>query len=124
MSRPRAYTIAAILLVLYCLIGFAEQIPALAQGAPDPSAPTAPFPILVLNFAIGVIGIVAAYSVWRMLKWGVILAIIVAALQILLTLPAVFFAPMPGRVTGVIGVVWSAVIIVLLLRPAPRSVLA
>lgn len=111
-------------MVVYCLIAAVDAISSLAQGALDPSADTAPFPLVVLNFALAVLGIVSAFGVWRVQKWGVILMITVAALGVLTALPAVLFAPLPGRLLGTLGIVWSAAIIILLLRPAPRLAVA
>lgn len=124
MHRPRAYTLAAILMLVYNLIEAIDTIPSLALGAPASSTDAAPFPLVVLNFALAVLGFVSTYGVWRMQKWGVALMIVVAALEILTALPAILFAPLPARLLGVLGVVWSAAIIVLLLRPAPRPTAA
>lgn len=124
MSRTRSYTFAAILMLLYCLITVVSSLPTLALGAPNPPADAPPFAQTVLEFALAIVGIVGAYGVWRMQKWGVVLTIVVAALGILDSLPAVVFAPPPMRVMGGLGVVWSAVIIALLLRRAPRPALS
>lgn len=124
MSRPRTYTIAAILMLAYSLIGALDAIPTLALGAPAPSADAPPFALTVLSFTLVVLGIVATYGVWRMQKWGVVLMIAVAALSIVTALPAIIFAPLPMRFVGGLGVVWSAAIIVLLLRPVRPTVAA
>jgi uncharacterized membrane protein (DUF2068 family) len=123
MSRPQSYTIAAILMLLSSLVGITRSIPALTPGAAVPSADTPPIALTVLSFTLGVLGIVTAYGVWRMQKWGVILAIVVAALGILTFLPTIMFASPPLRLVAVLGVVWSSVIVVLLLRPAPTTTL-
>jgi hypothetical protein len=124
MGRPRSYTIAASLMLLYSLVGVARSIPALTPGAPAPSVDTPPIALTVLSFTLAVLGIVTAYGVWRMQKWGVILTIVVAALGILITLPTIMFESQPLRAVAILGVVWSAVIVVLLLRPAPTTALA
>jgi hypothetical protein len=124
MNRPKTYTIAAILMLLYSLINIISEIPPLALGAPDPGADAPPFAVTVLSFALAILGVVAAYGVWRMQKWGVVLTIVVAALGILTSLPAIIFAPVPMRFLAGLGVVWSAAIIVLLLRPAPTTATA
>lgn len=119
MSRPRSYTIAIALLALYCLLGLLFEVPNLARGAaPVQGAP--PFALTIINFTTAILGLVAAYGAWRMQKWGVVLAIVVAALGILTSLPAILLASLPLRLLGGLGVVWSAAIIVLLLRPAPQ----
>jgi hypothetical protein len=123
MNRPRSYTIAVVLLVLSCLLSLLFELPNLARGAaPVEGAP--PFVLVVINFTLAILGFVAAYGAWRMQKWGVVLAIVVAALGLLTSLPAIIFASPSLRLLGGLGVVWSAAIIVLLLRPAPHSVSA
>ncbi len=123
MSRPWSYTIAIALLALYCLISLLFEVPNLARGAaPVEGAP--PFVLTVVNFTTAILGLVAAYGAWRMQKWGVVLAIIVAAIGILTSLPAILVASLPLRLLGGLGVVWSAAIIVLILRPTPHPVSA
>jgi len=123
MSRPRSHTIAVALLALYCLISLLSELPNLAGGAaPVEGAP--PFTLTVINFTLAILGLVAAYGAWRVQKWGVLLAIVVAALGILTALPAILFAPLPVQLFGGLGVVWSAAIIVLLLRPTPQPAVA
>jgi hypothetical protein len=127
MQRSRSYTLAAFLMVLYSAYRVVEQLPFLARGefgnegvfgVPEPGPP---FWLIVATFVIGVLGLVAAYGVWRAQKWGIVLSIILSALGILATLPGVMFAPLlPLRLWGVVLIVWSAAIIVLLLRPSNR----
>lgn len=119
MSRPRSYTIAIALLVLYCLLSLLFEAPNLARGA-VPVEGEPPFVLTVINFTTAILGLVAAYGAWRMQKWGVVLAIVVAALGVLTSLPAILVASLPLRLLGGLGVVWSAAIIVLLLRPASQ----
>jgi len=118
MSRPRSYTIAVALLVLYCLISLLFELPNLARGG-APAADAPPFVLTIVNFTITILGFVAAYGVWRVQKWGVVLAVAVCGLFVLTSLPAILFAPsLAFRLIGGLGVVWAAAIIVLLLRPA------
>ena len=123
MSRPRSYTIAVALLALFCLLSLVFELPNLARGAaPVEGAP--PFVLTVINFTAAIVGLVAAYGAWWMQKWGVVLAIVVAALGILTALPAILFASLPLQLFAGLGVVWSAAIIVLLLRPTPQPAVA
>jgi len=124
MSRPRSYTIVVVLMVLYCLIDLMTTIPTLAQGTPAPSADAPPFFMTLLSFALDIIGVVGAYGIWRMQKWGVVLTITVAALNSLGQLPAIAFAPTPMRILSVVGLVWSAAMIVLLLQPTRQRATA
>lgn len=125
MRRPRTYTIAAILLALVSLSAVVMEIPYLARGADyapvSSDEPDPPFVFTVVNFAIAVLGFAASYGIWRMQKWGVVLGLVLAALNILITLPAVIFAPpLVLRLLGVLGIASCAAIIVLLLRSGPR----
>ena len=129
MSRPRSYTIAAVLLLLYALLEAIDTIPRLARGA-DPAAQAIngqqgpPYFLLLVNMVLIVLCVVAAGGIWRVQKWGVVLGIVVAALAALSSLPAVIFAPFPLRLGGAVFVALNAAVIVLLLRAAPRPALA
>jgi uncharacterized membrane protein (DUF2068 family) len=119
MNRPKTYTIAAILQWLISSLAIIGTIPFLAQGPNAAEAP--PFFVVVLAFAAGVLGLVSAYGVWRNQKWGVILTILLRALDGLAAVPGIFFAPSTFLwVSAMIGTVVSLVIIVLLLWPKPR----
>lgn len=123
MNRPRSYTIAAVLTVLFSLISLMFELPNLIQGPGEiaPGVEGPPVFLTILNFTLAILGFVAAYGIWQMQKWGVVLGIIVAALSALTGIPAIIFAPfLPLRIIGVVGVIWSAVIIVLLLRRHPN----
>lgn len=124
MSRPLTYTVAAILMVLYCLIDLTMTIPTLALGSLPPDADAPPFFLTLLTFGLDLLGIVGAYGVWRMQKWGVLLTITVAALAALAALPAIIFAPTPLRFVSGLGLVWNITIIVLLLRRTPTPATA
>ncbi len=122
MNRPKSYTIAAVLIVLFSLTSLMFQVPNLMRGPGDiaPGVVGPPVFLTIISFALLVLGFVSAYGVWQVQKWGVMLAIVVAALGILTSIPAVIFAPFLAlRLVGVLGVIWSAGIIVLLLRPRP-----
>ena len=119
MSRTRSYTAAVVLLALFCVISLLIEVPNLARGAaPVEGAP--PFALTIINFTVAILGLVAAYGAWRMQKWGVMLAIVVAAIGVLTSLPAILIPSLPMRLLGALSVVWSAAIIVLILRPVPH----
>ena len=123
MNRPRTYTIAAVLMVLYTLIGLPDTITSLSAGAAvaaaNPNGP--PYFITVINFILAILGFVSVYGVWRVQKWGVVLAIVVSALNVLTSLPAILFAAiLPLRIIGAVSVIWAGAIIVLLLRPTKK----
>lgn len=119
MSRTRSYTAAVALLALYCLISLLLEVPNLARGA-APVEGEPPFALTIINFTTAILGLVAAYGAWRMQKWGVLLVIVVAAIGVLTSLPALLIPSLPLRLLGALGAAWSAAIIVLILRPLPH----
>ena len=122
MNRPKTYTIAAILQGLFSLYAMVTTIPLLARGD---TAPTPPFFIIVIGFALAVLGIISAYGVWRNDKWGVVLTIIVRAIDGLGALPGLLFAPtLALQISAWVSVLFAIVIIALLLWPKPKAVQA
>lgn len=127
VRRSTEYTVAAILNLLLSLAGIGFSLPVLFQGSADAAAggDQPPYGVIVLSFALGIVGVVASYGVWKMQRWGVVLAIVVNALNFLSGLPGVFFGPTAFlKVGSVVGCVLDVVIIVLLLRrrSAPAEV--
>ncbi len=123
MNRPKTYTIAAILQFLLSISAVVSAIPLLARGAIDlnQAADTPPYFIIVIGFTAAVLGIVSAYGVWRNQKWGVVLTIILRAVDGLAALPGLLFAPTLGwQIAAAVGVLSSVVIIGLLLWPKPK----
>jgi hypothetical protein len=124
MTRPRTFGIAAVLMLLFSLISIAVETPNLMLGlgaATQFNGDGPPFLLSLLNVVVGAMGVVAAFGVWRMQKWAVVLTIVLAAISILASLPAVLFAPGMLKLGGLVGVVWAAAIIALLLWPQPKA---
>jgi hypothetical protein len=122
-TRPKTYTIAAILQFLYSVIGVVGAIPLLARGvtATEQAGDSPPYFIIVIGFIAAVLGIVSAYGVWRNQKWGVILTIILRAVDGLGALPGLLFAPtLVWKIAASAGVFAAIVIIALLLWPKPK----
>lgn len=124
MNRPMTYTVAAVL-------QFVVSVLAVAWGARDlmpggtPVEELPPYPVLLAAFAFGAIGLVSAYGVWRNQRWGVILTILVRALDGLLAAPGILFAPTQSmKFMASSGVLLSIVIIALLLWPRLRPATA
>ncbi len=127
MKRTRSYTIAAILQLLLSLAAIGLSLPDIARGANEVNqAPdTIPYAALMLSLIIGVLGLVSAYGVWRVQKWGVILTIILRAVDGLTSLPGVAFGPTPMlQFVATISVVLAIVVIYLLLRREPTPAVA
>lgn len=124
MTRPRTFTIAAVLMLLFSIVGIALELPNMLALPPETqyNGDGPPLVLSLVNVIIGGMGLVAAFGVWRMQKWAVALTIVLSAINILTTLPAILFAPtLDLQLIGVLGVVWAAAIIALLLWPRPNS---
>ena len=75
--------------------------------------------MIVLGTLLGVAGLISAYGAWYGQKWGIWLTIVTEALNGLLGLPGVLFAPTPfARISSIVGVLIALfVIVVMLYRP-------
>lgn len=124
MTRPRNFTIAAVLQALMSMLAIVLAIPLLAAGqaATDQASASPPFIIMLLAFGTGVLGLVSAYGVWKVQKWGVILTIILRAIDALSAAPGLLFAPdMTWRLMAITGIALSILVIALLLWPQPKG---
>lgn len=113
-SRPGILTTAAILLGLVSLLSLAT-----------PLIPGLPLPVIVLSVVTGLIGLVAVYGLWKAKRWGMIVAIIVSALNALLAAPGLLAQPnLPALIGAGVTVVFSVIIIVLTVLPPARHAYA
>jgi uncharacterized membrane protein YfcA len=123
MSRYRNYTIAA---VLAGILGLANAIVALAllpQGSNkiNHSSDQPPYAVIMIEVIIGLIGVVAAYGVFRSQRWGVIVTLVLMVVNVLISLPGIPFGPTVfDKVSSVLGVVVAAAVLYLLLRRDTR----
>ena len=119
MKRPMTYTVAAILQMLISLVAVVYAIPLVFQGAAavDQAGDQPPYFVIVLAFSLGLLGIVSAYGIWRNQKWGVILTIVLRAVDALSALPGLTVPSLELKILASVGVAISVVIIVLLLWP-------
>jgi hypothetical protein len=122
MSQSKQITIAAVLLFLLSLLNTASDISFVLAG---PAAAAAsgdwPYTLGVFNVAYSVAGMIAAFALWRNMRWGKPLALIVSALSILNMLIPVLSGELDGF-PMVMGLIFSALyllVIVLILRYAP-----
>jgi uncharacterized membrane protein (DUF2068 family) len=123
MTRPRNFTIAAILQGLLSLLSVAVAIPLIRAGqtAIDQASTTPPFFIVLISFITAVLGLVSAYGVWKVQKWGVILTIVLRAVDALSAAPGLLFAPtLTWRILAIVGILLSVLVIALLLWPQPK----
>ena len=119
MNRPKTYTVAAILQLLISLFAVVFALPLVFQGAVavEQAGEMPPYFVIVLAFSLGLLGIVSAYGVWRNQKWGVILTIVLRAVDTLSALPGLTVPSLELKIMASVGVATSVVIIVLLLWP-------
>ncbi|MFV9505470.1 MAG: hypothetical protein AB4911_13020 [Oscillochloridaceae bacterium umkhey_bin13] len=124
MTRPRNYTIAAILQALMSLVAIVMALTFLPQGSAGLDGTEGPgygF-ILLFGLFLPMLGLFGAFGVWRMQKWGVVLTIITRALDGLGAAPGVIFAPdLSWRIAAISSVVVAILVIALLLWPQTRS---
>jgi hypothetical protein len=124
MSRSRNYTIAA---VLAAVLGVANTIVALIllpQGSDkiNHSSNQPPYAVLLIEIVIGLIGIVAAYGVYRTQRWGVVVTLVLMVINILVSLPGIPFGPTAfDKVSSVLGLLFAAATIYFLLRRDTRA---
>ncbi len=115
-QRPLSVTIAAVLLALFSVLNLAF-----------PLFPTEGIPAFVIysGVVLGVAGLAAAAGLWMLKRWSMWLTIVVSVLNILAAAPGVAFAPdLTSRALATVGVVGSALIILLVVLPDSRRAYA
>jgi len=86
-----------------------------------PDADKIPLFVVYGDVALGVLSLVAAFGMWNMKRWGVILTFIIAALNIVSAAPGVMAAPNEWlRVVTAVYVLISLLIIGLLATSSER----
>jgi hypothetical protein len=116
-SRPLPVTIAAVIQVLFSLLSL--------PGPLLPGSEGVPAVVLYSGILLGVAGLVASAGLWILKKWGLWLTIIVNALGALSAAPGVVAAPNAVlQASALVGVLISALIIVLVVLPSSRQALA
>lgn len=77
------------------------------------------------DVALGLVSLVAGFGLWNLQRWGIILTVIVAALNIVSAAPGMIAAPsLALQVVTVAYVVLSLLIIVLVMLRSERKVAA
>lgn len=123
MSRFQNYTIAAVLAGLLSLANTIVALALLPQGSNkiNHSSNQPPYAVILIEVVIGLIGIVAAYGVFRTQRWGVILTLVLMVINVLVSLPGIPFGPTTfDKIGSVLGVIVAAAVIYLLLRRDTR----
>ncbi len=116
-QRPPAMTVAFVLLALLSVV---NMVPPSLMASPAEAAEVPAF-VTYLGVILGVVGLVAAYGLWALKRWGVWLTIILSAVTILLSVPGTLYAPTVAiQVYNIVSGVAFALVIVLVLLPASR----
>lgn len=132
LSRANALKIAAIIMVVLSLLDIiVYEIPALLQGqaAVDAAASSTggpPFFMVIAQFTIDIVAIVAAFGAWRAQRWGVVLLVVTAILISLPALAGMLFAPdLSTKIVSGVGAILGIIVVILCLwrehRPAGQS---
>jgi hypothetical protein len=114
--RPQAVTVAAVLFVLFDLV---SMVPFGAGGNDVPVF------VIYSSIALGAIGLVGAFGLWRLRRWGVVLSTVVLVLSALLAAPGIVFAPnLALQLAASVGVLVPIVVLTLIFLPASRHAYA
>jgi hypothetical protein len=119
MSRSPNYTIAAVLAGLLSLANTITALVLLPQGSDkiNHSSNQPPYAVILVTVVVGLIGIVAAYGVFRTQRWGVILTLVLMVINVLISLPGIPFGPTVfDKVSSAVGLVVAGGAIYFLLR--------
>jgi hypothetical protein len=119
MSRSRNYTIAAALAGVLSLGNTIVALALLPQGSDkiNHSSNQPPYAVLLITVVVGLVGLVAAYGVFRTQRWGVILTLVLMVINVLISLPGIPFGPtMFDKVSSVVGLLVAGAAIYFLLR--------
>jgi hypothetical protein len=123
MSRSRNYTIAAVLAGLLSLANTIIALALLPQGSAkiNHSSDQPPYAVILIEVIVGLIGIVAAYGVFRTQRWGVILTLVLMVINVLISLPGIPFGPTTfDKVSSAVALLLSGAAIYFLLRRDTR----
>jgi len=123
MSHSRNYLIAAVLAGLLALANAITALVLLPQGSAkiNASSNQPPYFVLLIEVVLGLIGVVAAYGVFRTQRWGVISTLVLMVLNVLISLPGIPFGPTVfDKVSSAVAALVSAAVIYLLLRRETR----
>jgi predicted membrane channel-forming protein YqfA (hemolysin III family) len=109
------------------LLSLANAIVALAllpQGSAKlkASGNQPPYAVIIVEVIIGLIGVVAAYGVFRVQRWAVVLTLVLMVVNVLISLPGIPFGPTTfDKVASAGGLLASGGAIFFLLRRDGRT---
>jgi hypothetical protein len=109
-TRPNTVAIAAAVLAVNIIRGMIET---LAGGAPLVG--------IAIIAATTLLGLVAAYGLWTLRHWGMILTIVICTLEILVRAQGLLTGTIPDIwISALTGILLRIFILVLVLLPASR----
>ena len=115
--RPLPVTVAAIIQALFSLLSLPGPLLPGSEGVPEV--------VIYGGIVLGVVGLVASAGLWMLKKWGLWLTVIVNVLGALSAAPGVGAAPNAAlQAAAIVGVLISALVIVLVVLPSSRRALA
>jgi uncharacterized membrane protein (DUF2068 family) len=123
VTRSRNYTIAATLAGVLSLANTVVALTLLPQGSNkiNHSSNQPPYAVILIEVVIGLLGLVAAYGVFRTQRWGVIMTLVLMVINVLVSIPGIPFGPTTfDKVSSVLALVISGAVIYLLLRRDTR----
>jgi hypothetical protein len=124
LSRGNALRIAALLSFAFGLYSFVTWIPLLMRGAEavNLAMDTPPYFIVIMGFILAIVRIVGAYGTWIYQRWGIVLTLVTCAIDGVLAVPGILFAPTRQlQIEATIGVIATIAIIMLCLWRDTRS---
>lgn len=120
MSRPVPIILAALLQLIGGVVGIIAGIMLIIGGwflsgvmegwegeFGEQLVPLGVYALGTVVLVLSALGIVAAYGLWKLRKWGGYLAIILSSLALMLSIVAVFFHPL-----SIIDIIYSGLIII------------
>ena len=120
--KNRTTIIAVVLLVLLSLLNAASELEMLGQGAG--AAGTGSYIWSLFNFLYNILGLVAAFGLFRGQSWGSTLALAVVALNLINYAIGLFSGELPGPVVAITAVFMALYILIAVLvlrKPSPAG---
>ena len=120
LSRATALKIAAAIALVYGVFGLITSIPPLWRGAEaiNQAGDMPPYFVFVLGLLLSPIQIIGAFGAWRNQRWGAVLLILAAAVDMLSAAPGILFAPTISlRLLSAAAILVDMTVIILCLWP-------
>ena len=111
-ERPLSTSVAAVVLAVLSAAGLAAPL-LLAGGVPASA--------IYVSVASGAAGLAATAGLWRLRRWGAVLAVVVSVLGILSAAPGLAFAPTPGLLAQAVAGVAGSVLVLVMLSASRRA---